>query len=250
MLFEFRTHEEWPPVIHFALHLPGEQPVYFGPNAGQEDLAEKMATSSSTLIAYFKYNSAHPDGPRYLYQEFPMHFVYQAKVKEWKVWQKGIAIGRMYTCSPYAGERYFLRLLLTIVPGARSFSHLWTVAETENSTFRGACKALGLLQDDQEWFNYFTEAITFATGHSLRLLFSTGLIHEEISDPLELWNQFKEHFCDDLQYHLQVQGLAGLEIPEGMQNIHFDYGLFEISELLAAGRKTLADCKLPDPMIE
>ena len=35
-----------------------------------------------------------------------------------------------------------------------------------------------------------------------------------------------------------------------MQNIHFDYGLFLISELLAAERKTLADCKLPDPIVE
>ena len=161
-----------------------------------------MATSFSTLIAYFKYNSAHPEGPRYLYQEFPTHFVYQPKVKEWKVWEKGIAIGRMYTSSPYAGERYFLRLLLTIVPGARSFSHLRIVAETEHSTFWEAGKALGLLQDDQEWINYFTEAITFATGHSLRLLLSTALIHEEIFDRLTLWNQFKEHFCDDLQHCL------------------------------------------------
>ena len=28
-LFEYATHEENPTVIHLAIHLPGEQPVYF-----------------------------------------------------------------------------------------------------------------------------------------------------------------------------------------------------------------------------
>jgi len=28
-LFEFRAHEEFPPVYHLPVHLPGEQPVFF-----------------------------------------------------------------------------------------------------------------------------------------------------------------------------------------------------------------------------
>ena len=28
LFFEFETHEKSPPLIHFALHLPGEQDVY------------------------------------------------------------------------------------------------------------------------------------------------------------------------------------------------------------------------------
>ena len=54
----------------------------------------------------------------------------------------------MYTCSPLAGERYYLRLLLTVVPGAKSFEGLRTIAGIEYPTFREACRALGLLEDD------------------------------------------------------------------------------------------------------
>jgi len=249
-LFEFGTHEEWPPVTHLALHLPGEQPVYFEPEAGVLALEERMATSSSTLMAFFKYNAENEDGHQYLYQEFPTHFVYKSRTKEWKPRQKGIAIGRMYTCSPLAGERYYLRLLLTIIPGAQSFAHLRTIAGMEYQTFKEACRALGLLDDDGEWVTCFTEAATFATGHSLRILFSTALIYQEISDPAELWNQFKEYLCDDLQHQLEVRGLEGLEIPDDLQNLHLDYGLFLISEHLAAGRKTLEECGLPQPVVE
>jgi hypothetical protein len=201
-------------VIHLALHLPGEQPVYFDPAAGSLDLEERMVASSSTLIAFFKYNETHPDVPQYLYQQFSTHFVYLPKTKEWKSRERGIAIGRIYTCSPFAGERYYLRLLLIIIPGAKSFSDLRTVMGIEYSTFKMACGALGLLDDDQEWVACFKEAVSFTTGHNLRILFSTALIYQEISNPEVLWDQFKEYLCDDLQHRLNVRGLNGLEIPE------------------------------------
>ena len=249
-LFEFGTHEEWPPVIHLALHLPGHQPVYFEPEAGVLALEERMMASSSTLMAYFEYNARQEDGHQYLYQEFPIHFVYKAKDKEWKPRQKGIAIGRMYTCNPLAGERFYLRLLLTVIPGAQSFCHLRTIAGIEYSTFKEACRALGLLDDDSEWVSCFTEAVTFASGHHLRILFSTALIQQEISDPLVLWNQFKEHFCDDLQYRLRIRGIEDLSIPSNLQNIHLDYGLYLLSEHLVAGRTSLEECCLPQPVVE
>ena len=156
----------------------------------------------------------------------------------------------MYTCSPYGGDRYYLRLLLTIIPGAQSFQQLRTVAGTVYSTFKEACRALGLIENNQEWITYFTEAVTFAAGHYLRLLFTTALSFEAIPDPLEVWDQFKEHICDDLQHRLQVQGLDGLDIPDDMENLHLDYGLFLISELLVAGGRTLEDCNLPEPVVE
>jgi len=137
-LFEFGMHEEWPPVTYLALHLPGEQPVYFGADMEDRELEERIVTARSTLMAYFDYNAKNEDGCQYLYQEFPTHFVFKSEKKEWQVCQRGIAIARIYTCNPLAGERYFLRLLLTVVPGARSFQHLRTIAGHEYPTFKEA----------------------------------------------------------------------------------------------------------------
>jgi len=69
-LFEFGMHEEWPPVIHLALHLPGEQPVYFESNIQKVELQQRMLTARSTLMAFFEYNANNEDGRQYLYQDF------------------------------------------------------------------------------------------------------------------------------------------------------------------------------------
>ena len=114
-IFEFSTHEEFPPVEQLAIHLPGEQPVYFKEDVVAEELQERMDSARSTLMAFFDYNSINKESPRYLYQEFPEHYVYLRKERRWKPRQRGFAIGRMYHCNPFAEERYYLRLLLTVV---------------------------------------------------------------------------------------------------------------------------------------
>ena len=213
-----------------SLDLPGEQPGYFESNIQEVELQQRMLTARSTLMAFFEYNANNEDGRQYLYQDFAAKYVFKAKEKEWKPRQKGIAIGRMYVCNPLASERYYLRLLLTVIPGAQSFKHLQTIASHEYSIFKEACTAHGLLDNDHKWVACFTEAITFATGHSLRILFATALIYQEISDPLALWNQFCKHLCDDLEHRLNLDHQHRQNIPSDIPNLHLDYGLFLISE--------------------
>lgn len=66
-LFEFSLHEEFPPVIHLAIHLPGEQCVAFRVNATVEEVAARMETAQSTLMAFFQYNRLNEDGRHLLY---------------------------------------------------------------------------------------------------------------------------------------------------------------------------------------
>ena len=68
-------------------------------------------------MAWFAYNLANKDGQQYLYQQFAEHFVFHEKEKRWQRRQRGLAIGRMYHRNPMQGERFYLRLLLTVVPG-------------------------------------------------------------------------------------------------------------------------------------
>ena len=115
-LFEFSTHQEFPPVQQLAVHLKGEQPVYFPDDLSSQELAEKRDTAHSTLMAYFEYNTENPNGPKYLCSEFPAHFVWNQGIRKWTIRKRGAdRIGRMYHCSPSAGERFYLRLLLTVV---------------------------------------------------------------------------------------------------------------------------------------
>jgi len=43
-LFEFKVHEELPPVIHLSIHLPGEQAVYFPEGIDIQELQERVQT--------------------------------------------------------------------------------------------------------------------------------------------------------------------------------------------------------------
>jgi len=99
-LFEFSTHGEEPPVMHLALHLPNEQPIYFSEPEDRALLRQRMDSALTTLIAYFKYNSEKADGRQYLYHEFPVHYVYTSKAG-WKPSIQRMSIGRMYAASPF-----------------------------------------------------------------------------------------------------------------------------------------------------
>ena len=63
----------------------------------------------------------------------------------------------MWSASPFNGERDYLRLLLTVVRGPRSFEDLRTVDGVQYPTFKGACIALRLLEDDGEWIAMFRD---------------------------------------------------------------------------------------------
>ena len=175
-LFEFGMHEEYPSVMHLAIHLPGEQPVYFHENTSANDLHDRMQSARSTLMAFFDYNALNSDGRQYLYQDFPTYYTYSASLRKWTPRKSGVSIGRIYHCTPIMGEKYYLRLLLTVVRGAQSYELLRTVEGILHATFKSACIAHGLLGDDEEWARCFAEAVLFSSGRSLRILFTTALL--------------------------------------------------------------------------
>ena len=177
-IFEFPVHEECPPVIHLSVHLPGKQSVYFAADLTADEIRERIEKQESTLMAFFHYNLEHPGDTvarDLLYQDFPSKYTFNQKTRCWTTRQtKAIAIGRIFFVPPVAGERYFLRLLLTAVRGPKSYEDLRTVDGTSYPTFQAACIARGLLENDQEWVICFDEALTWQTGGQLRVLFSTA----------------------------------------------------------------------------
>ena len=63
---------------------------------------------------------------------------------------KQVCLGRPPFAHPNSGERYYLRMLLHIVPGAKSFEDLRTIDGKTYATFRKACMTLGLVADISE----------------------------------------------------------------------------------------------------
>jgi hypothetical protein len=132
----------------------------------------------------------------------------------------------MYFVSLVSGERYYLRTLLSVVCGAASFAQLRSYRNIVYPTFREACIARGLLEDDGEWRLCLQEAAAIQLGRQLRQLFATMLIFCNPTRPHQLWMEFRNSICDDLAHRLR-----GMQVPDTPENVH-DYGLFLVNELL------------------
>ncbi len=84
------------------------------------------------------------------------------------VWGFTPTLGQSGVATYYAhltsDEHYYLRMLLNYVKGATSYEHLRTVDGREHDTFKDACIAMGLLEDDNEWDQALEEAGVWALG--------------------------------------------------------------------------------------
>ncbi|KAL7309971.1 hypothetical protein PS15m_012253 [Mucor circinelloides] len=253
-LFEFPMHEESPAVTPLAIHLEMEHSVCFDASWVREKIERVMADSRSTLMGYFEYNNANRNKSDFvplLYQEFPEHMVWNKKNRALTPRQNSrFSIGRMYYCNPSAGERYYLRLLLPVIRGPTSYTDLRTVNSVVYGTFREACMALHLIEDDQEWVRAFEEAATFASGYSLRSMFISVLLFDSLVSPIDIWTRFCGSICDDLEHAIIQNGYAILlELnPSGefyMESRSLDYGLHLLQTSLSSQDKLVCQCNLP-----
>ncbi|XP_028078844.1 uncharacterized protein LOC114280672 [Camellia sinensis] len=201
-IFAHPLYAEMPTIVRLALHLPGMHRVIFNPEESLQTIQSRAGQQMSTLTGFFAYCAASEDECPFTYQEFPQHFVWLKSEKRWKSRERRYAIGRMYFASPNCGEIFYLRLLLTVVKGPKSFQSLRTVDDVVHDTFKLACIARGLLKDDKEWIQCLKEAAVIKTGYQLRRLFSIILTQCSPLNPCALWNQFSTHICDDLPHKI------------------------------------------------
>jgi hypothetical protein len=240
-IFHFYIHKQVPNVVRLQVHLPGNHFVTFDPDEPVERTLARAAEEKTTLTAFFRAN-ADPEtaslANRFTYQEFPQHFVYNEKGKKWTIRKKGFAIGRMYFIPPSVNdERFYLRTLLAVVKGPKSYEDLRTFNGITHPTFREVCLTMGLLQDDGEWKQCLLEASSMQTGSQLRHLFATLLLFCCPIKPEQLWNTFRHHICDDLRYRLQCTGRQDPQEDEV-----FDFGLWLLEQILVkTSRKYLKD---------
>lgn len=254
-LFEYPFHEEDPTVIALPLHLPNQQPVMIPASSSREEVQEALDKSTTMLIAFFQYNQRNTDGRGYLYHEFPQHFVYVNSQKAWKPRKRGVAIGRIQYCYPVCGERFYLRLLLTAVRGPTSFDSLKIFRSTLYPTFKEACVAMHLIEDDREWTKCFQEASSFTTGSGLRHLFFVALTQGQVIDANALWNEFMHDICDDLDRRL-AQLLPDNDFSETAPTSFYsskpgiDYGLYLLQKKLNEFHHSLEDYNMPKNLFD
>jgi hypothetical protein len=90
-------------------------------------------------------------------------------------------------------------MLLNCIKGATSYEHLRTVDGTKHNTFKDACIAMGLLENDNEWHQAFQEAGIWASGRQLCDMFASMRMFCEVMNPRQLWDAHWEFLSDDIE---------------------------------------------------
>ena len=129
-LYFFEVQDHYPSILRLQVHLPQQQSVVLNPNRDVtlQDILDRYEDRDTTLTGWFKANARYQDGVinNTLYQDFPSKMRWHKDSRVWTVRTQYFQIGRMYYAHPSSGERFYLRLLLTVVTGATSFEDLRT----------------------------------------------------------------------------------------------------------------------------
>ncbi|XP_074310812.1 uncharacterized protein LOC141646766 [Silene latifolia] len=191
--FGFDIYYRTPSVERLNFHLPGEQSVVYNESDSLDAILDKRSIDESMFASWMECNKKYDEAKNLTYAEFPEKFVWKAKLREWKPRQKGYSIGRIYHASPGSGERYYFRTLLNHVRGPTCYEDIRRVDGIPYNSFRNACYARGLLDDDKEYIDGIEEASRWGSATYLRSLFVTLLTSGSVSRVQDQRRYGKKH---------------------------------------------------------
>lgn len=178
--------------------MPGNKYVSFTTGSSLQKVCDIADSKKSKLEAWFIANKVLPTACNYTYSEFPSHFIWLPKSCKWKERQRGDVVGRLSEVHATGEELLFLRMLLMRKKGSLSFEDLRIVDGHVYDSFKEACSALGLLQNDNQWHDAMKENTHSSLAHQLREIFVNILVYCSVSDPLRLWDAHWRCISDDI----------------------------------------------------
>lgn len=255
-MFCFPIHERYPPVMHLAVHLENRQRVYIT----TDNITDRVQIPPmTTLLAFFELCKVDNFAKGLLYCDVPAYYVWKNNRFIRRKQGKPVAghpgvkqddvIGRVYTVHPNNAECYYLRLLLHEVKGPTGFCDLKSVSEINHTTFQSACRARGLLEDDDHWERALVEAAISESAHRMRELFAVMLVFCQIADPLALWEKFKDNFSEDLKRQVEnkFRDIRHIDV-EHCNTIVYNKTLVLLEQLLSSiSNHSLDQFGLPKP---
>lgn len=199
-IFEFKMHDNSHAVYRLPIHLEQPREIFF--EDGMGELPEREDERFKTMLnAFFELNEPNNSTSRgYLYTEIPTHFVYDSARRLWKRrQQRGDSIvARIRDCST-VGELFALRMLLLHVPGPQSFAHLRNVNGRQHATFRAAAQSLGLMKNDEIFYDTFDNLLPLRMPPQLRQLLASLLMNYIITSAETFWERYRQHMIEDFR---------------------------------------------------
>ncbi|XP_072078101.1 uncharacterized protein [Arachis hypogaea] len=182
-LFGFEIQFKEPNVIRLPFHFPNEQNILYKDHQLIENVIEAAVSKDSMFIGWFKANKDFDLARTLTYAEMPSFFVWDKQGHMWRPRKQGNVIGCLTHIPHSYREEYYLRLLLNYQKGCQTFADVHSVGGIVYDTFKEACYALGLLQDDKEFIDALNEASSWASPNYIRRLFAMLLMSNNMVRP-------------------------------------------------------------------
>ena len=207
-IFEFPLHGKSHVVEGLPVHRLDEHCVLF---QGVSDVANAVAEAKekkTPLLGWFEHNEKSGDAESrgLLYQDFPTQYRWDKREAVWvKRMRKMVGervLGRVHGVSPKEKERFYLRILLLHVRGARGYDDLKRdptdpAGERILGSYQEACESRGLIDTDAEYEKVLEEEMSVRFPKMMRQLFALIVCECNLNDPLALYTQFRDALMAD-----------------------------------------------------
>nr|GEX68627.1 uncharacterized protein [Tanacetum cinerariifolium] len=199
-LFGFEVQYRTPSVERLSFHLLGEQQVLYVENPDLETVLHKPSIGHSIFEGWMKINELYSAARELTYVEFPTKYVWNAPKRIWTLRKQGKSIGRIHNVSISTGDAFYCRMLLNSAKGCRTHDEIKKVNGVVYPTYKEACYATSLSEDDKEYIACIKDATHWETAEHLRELFVTLLSQKELTMPLSVWLQTWHLLAKDVQF--------------------------------------------------
>ncbi|XP_021974539.1 uncharacterized protein LOC110869606 [Helianthus annuus] len=200
-IFMYDIHYRYPAVEVLPFHCEDGQSIVYNDHDNLCDIVTDPTVKMIMITKWMNCNKVDEFARTLRYVQFPGYYVWNAKNRKWNRRKNPYgSIGRIHYVPPSLGDCYYLRILLNHIKGPTCCEDIKTVDRQVFQTFKDACFARGLLDDDKEYVNAIKEASTWSTGDFLRTFFVMLLLSNSISRPGVFWSETKSLLCEDILY--------------------------------------------------
>nr|GEZ95141.1 uncharacterized protein [Tanacetum cinerariifolium] len=183
-IFRFDIHHRFPAVKRLPFHLPDQQSVVFDPSESIDFQLEKVSANSSKILAWMECNKTDTEVRKLLYVEFLKYYV---------------------------GTK-----LINL--DSKKASELEDVVYP---TYKEACYARGLSEDDKEYIDGIIEASQWGMGDYLRNYFVMLIISDTMSMPEIVWENTWHLLAEDV---LELERIKQNHPDNNKGGMFFVYG--------------------------